>query len=145
MAWPADLRNLRPCPNFTDGLSEADLVVAETQLGLTLPQHLRDLLAYSDGLTGEYELALVWPLQRIVDENLHFRDNTAFKTLYMPFDCLLFFSDAGNGDQFAYTIVGGEVRRPDIFVWNHETDSRTWVASSLRSFLPDWLNGKISV
>ena len=64
---------------------------------------------------------------------------------YMPFDCLLFFSDAGNGDQFAYTIAGGEVRRPDIFVWNHEDDSRAWVSSSLRSFLPDWISGKLAV
>mgnify|MGYP003383353759 CR=1 FL=1 len=145
MAWPADLRTLTPCPNFADGASEVDLVAAETRLGLKLPPHLRELLAHTDGLTGEYDLSLVWPLQRIIGDNLHFRAYPEFKTLYMPFDCLLFFSDAGNGDQFAYTIAGGEVRRPDIFVWNHEDDSRAWVSSSLRSFLPDWISGKLAV
>ena len=94
---------------------------------------------------GEYDLSLVWPLQRIIDDNLRFRADPEFKTLYMPFDCLLFFSDAGNGDQFAYAITGGDVRRPDIFLWNHEDDSRAWVSSSMRSFLPDWISGKLAV
>jgi hypothetical protein len=37
--------------------------------------------------------------------------NTDFKELYMPFDCLLFFADAGNGDQFGYPICDGVIRR----------------------------------
>lgn len=63
----------------------------------------------------------------------------------MPFEPLLFFADAGNGDMFAYTVCNGSVRRPDIFVWNHEDDSRTWVAPSLALYLEWWLSGKLKV
>lgn len=54
-----------------------------------------------------------------------FRQSVDFRELYMPFDCLLFIADAGNGDQFAYSIVGGAIRRDDIFAWDHENDSRS--------------------
>ena len=63
----------------------------------------------------------------------------------MPFDPLLFFGDAGNGDQFAYAIHEAQVRRNDIFAWDHETDSRTWVAPSLERYLEWWLSGRINV
>jgi hypothetical protein len=63
----------------------------------------------------------------------------------MPFDHLLFFADAGDGDQFAFGILNGEIRNPDIFVWNHENDSRTWVAPSLDVYLEWWINGKLKV
>nr|WP_329202312.1 MULTISPECIES: SMI1/KNR4 family protein [unclassified Streptomyces] len=52
--------------------------------------------------------------------------------LYMPFDALLFFGDNGGGDQFAFVQTP---RRPDVFVWEHETDSRRWVAGDLRDYL----------
>ncbi|MDQ4123150.1 MAG: SMI1/KNR4 family protein [Acidobacteriota bacterium] len=63
----------------------------------------------------------------------------------MPFDSLLFFADAGNGDQFAFRILKGEIRRNDVFVWNHEDDSRTWVASNLKQYLQWWLSGKLQI
>ena len=50
----------------------------------------------------------------------------------MPFDNLFFFSDAGNGDLFCYSILkNGIIEKTDIYVWNHEDDSRTWAAASL--------------
>lgn len=61
----------------------------------------------------------------------------------MPFDCLLFFADAGNGEQFAYSIQDGLIRKDDIYVWNHEDDSRTWVAPSLKKFIQWGLEGII--
>lgn len=61
----------------------------------------------SDGIEGEYDLGLIWLLDRIVEDNLFFRGHTDFKELYMPFDCLLFFADAGDGDQFAFPIHAG--------------------------------------
>lgn len=36
-------------------------------------------------------------------------------------------------------------KRDDIFVWDHESDSRKWVASSLEDFLKGWIGGEISV
>ena len=29
------------------------------------------------------------------------------------------------GQQFAYVVMAGAVRRKDLFAWNHEDDSRT--------------------
>ena len=74
-----------------------------------------------------------------------FRSKTDFRQLYMPFDSLLFFADPGNGDQFAFPIQSSSIRRADVFVWNHEDDSRTWVAPSLEKYLEWWLDGTIQV
>ena len=81
-----------------------------------MPDELKALLSESNGVHGEYELGLIWPIERIVKDNLEFRQTPVFRDLYMPFDPLLFFADAGNGDQFAFAILDGEIRRSDIFV-----------------------------
>ncbi|HMJ10328.1 MAG TPA: SMI1/KNR4 family protein, partial [Polyangiaceae bacterium] len=73
------------------------------------------------------------------------RCSPEFRELYMSFEPLLFFADAGNGDQFAFAITGGVVRRPDIFVWHHENDSRAWVAPSLERYLEWWLLGTLKL
>jgi hypothetical protein len=112
---------------------------------MRLPQSLRELLAESNGVRGEYDLALVWPIKRIVADNRSFRESESFRTLYMPFDGLLFFADAGNGDQFSFAVAGGQVRRPDIFVWNHEEDSRTWLAKDLCDYLEGWISGRLEI
>jgi hypothetical protein len=106
--------------------------------GIKLEAQLRSCLLEADGVRGEYSLDLLWPIERIVADNRRFRSHPDFRELYMPFDCLLFFADAGNGDQFAYPILVGAIRRNDIFVWNHEDDSRTWVAPSLKTYF-EWL------
>jgi len=117
----------------------------ESSLGVLFPDKLKSLLQESDGIEGSYGLGLIWDVERIKKDNLNFRQFPDFKDLYMPFDHLLFFADAGNGDQFAFGILNGEIRNPDIFVWNHEDDSRTWVAPSLDIYLEWWLNGKLKV
>jgi len=124
--------------------TESDLLSAEDTLGIRLPQQLRRYLLKSDGMDDEYGFAIVWPLERIVRDNQLFRTNADFKELYMPFDCLLFFAEAGNGDQFAFPIQSGEIRRDDVFLWNHEDDSRTWVAPSLETYVEWRLAGKLS-
>ncbi|MFJ4004272.1 hypothetical protein ACIPWL_12550 [Streptomyces sp. NPDC090023] len=35
------------------------------------------------------------------------------------------------------------VDRPDVFVWDHETDSRTWVARSLADYLERSVSGAL--
>lgn len=121
-----------------------DLQRIEAKLKVALPDDLRSLLAQSDGVEGIYGLGLVWSSARILDDNTRFRTFPAFRDLYMPFDPLLFFGDAGNGDQFAYTICGGKVR-PDIFAWNHEDDSRSWMAPSLERYFEWTFAGKLKV
>ena len=114
---------------------------AETTLGHSLPNDLGQVLAESDGIEGEYGLGLVWSLDRITADNASFRTDESFRDLFMPFDGLVFFADAGNGDQFALSLTGN----CEVYVWDHETDSRSWVAPSVMAYLEGWMTGRIKV
>jgi hypothetical protein len=131
---------------FSEPATVQELARVERELNVQLPTELRACLEESNGVKDEYGFGLIWSVERIIKDNLMFRTYPDFRTLYMPFDCLLFFSDAaGNGDQFAYAILAAEVRMENIYVWNHEDDSRTWVAFGLAKFLEWWLTGVIKL
>ncbi|MFE7095582.1 SMI1/KNR4 family protein [Streptomyces erythrochromogenes] len=117
---------------FGEPVGEAVVADAERRLGGTLPAALVSLLGESDGIVGHHGTDTVWPLEQIVEQNLAFRSDPDFARLYMPFDALLFFGDNGGGDQFAFVRTP---ERDDIFVWEHENDSRRWVARDLRDYL----------
>ncbi|MEU0679997.1 SMI1/KNR4 family protein [Streptomyces albogriseolus] len=104
----------------------------ESELGQSLPSDLRSFLLESDGLTDEYGTDVVWSAQRMLDDNMHFRGDEQLRSLYMPFDSLMFFGDNGGGDQFAFVRVP---ERNEVFVWDHETDSRNLVSPALESYL----------
>ncbi|MFF1699472.1 SMI1/KNR4 family protein [Streptomyces sp. NPDC058257] len=130
--WRAVAGLAYPEAEFSTPVYAADVAAAERRLGCPLPSELVSLLYETDGMVGRYGVDTVWPLERIVEDNLLFRSDSSFADLYMPFDALLFFGDDGGGDQFAF------VRRPprgDIFVWQHEDDSRRWVARDLKDYL----------
>ncbi|BFT72356.1 SMI1/KNR4 family protein [Paenibacillus sp. P36] len=143
--WLDLIKGLNSDYKFHAPVTEAQLLEVEDSLHVELPESLKELLMESNGVLDEYGCDIVWALERIVTDNLEFRSNDSFKDLYMPFDHLLFFSDAGNGDQIAFPILNGKVEKNDIYVWNHEDDSRTWISTSLSSFIKGWLNGTISV
>ena len=143
--WRDFITSLTDDATFAAGATQSSIAATEDALAVDFPEQLRSLLLESDGVLGEYDLGLVWSLDRIRDDNLHFRNNTDFAALYMPFEHLLFFSDAGNGDQFAYPIQNGKIRRPDVFVWDHESDDRRWVAGSLKQYVQWWLDGTLTL
>ena len=130
---------------FAPSASAAAIADAETVLSISFPDELRTILRESNGVIGQYELGLVWDLDRIQRDNLQFRGDSDFRDLYMPFDHLLFFADAGNGDQFAFPIQNGIIHRNDVFVWDHESDDRRWVAGSLKQYLQWWLDGTLTL
>jgi hypothetical protein len=143
--WREFIRGLTPECEFSEPATSIRIRNAESKLGLPLPSDLRDFFRESDGVLGQFGLGVVWSLDRVVSDNLSFRKNSDFSELYMPFDHLLFFADAGNGDQFAFPIKGGAVTQHDVYAWDHENDSRTWVASSLKQYVEWWLSGKIQL
>jgi hypothetical protein len=143
--WRELIHGVAPDCVFAEPASAVRLGEAERSLSLGFPAELRSLLLETDGVLGKNELGLIWPLARIEADNLSFRSNSDFAELYMPFDPLLFFADAGNGDQFAFSVLQGAVSRSDIFAWDHEDDSRFWVAPSLEKYLEWWLVGKIQI
>ena len=114
---------------------------AERELGHHLPDALRGLLAETNGIEGEYGLGLLWTAERIGEDNARFRADEDFRKLYMPFDGMVFVADAGNGDQFAVSLSGNQ----EVYVWNHEDDSRTWVAPTLMRYLESWMTGELTV
>lgn len=143
--WKELFDNILGEREFTAPVAKAGLQEAEAEMGHELPDDLKRLLLETDGVKDAYRCDLIWSLNRIKKDNLLFRKSDDFKELYMPFDCLLFFSDAGNGDQFAYSVLNGKISKEDIYVWNHEDDSRTWVAPSLKVFCEWWSNGTIKI
>ena len=108
---------------FHDGASDTEIGACEAALGQSLPRELAELLRETNGVQGEYGLGLIWAVQRIAADNVRFRGDEAFARLYLPFGSLLFFADAGNGDQFAFVIrerpgrgvrVGPRDRQPHL-------------------------------
>ncbi|MFC1436603.1 SMI1/KNR4 family protein [Streptacidiphilus sp. N1-3] len=140
--WTELVASLPGTAVFKPPASESSLTQCATILGHPLPTTLTTLLRESNGIEGNYGHGLIWSAGRIASENQFLREDAELATLYMPFAPLLFFADAGNGDLFALL---ARIDRHDVFVWNHEDDSRTWVASSLRQYLDWWLTGKIKV
>ena len=127
--------------DFREPATPQSLRAVEAKLGAPLPSELRDLLSETDGIEGEYGLGLVWSAERIGEDNARFRSDPEFADLYLPFEGLVFFADAGNGDQFAASLRGAQ----DVYMWNHEDDSRVWVASTVLDFLRRWMTNELTI
>ena len=130
--WKQTALQAYPAAEFAPPVTAAALDAAELRLGEALPAPLRELLLETDGILGRFSVNTVWNLDAIVEQNLFFRGDPTFATLYMPFTPLLFIGGNGGGDQFAFVQTPA---RPDIFVWDHESDSRSWAANDLRDYL----------
>ncbi|WP_089686255.1 SMI1/KNR4 family protein [Catalinimonas alkaloidigena] len=113
-----------------------------------LPAALEELYTQTNGITvstdGNGLDELVWSIEKVIEVNQSYRANLDFKSLFMSFEQLLFISASGNGDLFGFVTLQNSFERQDIFVWNHEDDSRTWVAPSLTVFLEWRLKDKIN-
>jgi hypothetical protein len=154
MKWQKFIQNLKPVDEeikyqLRQPCDIKSLVAIETEFQIDLSDELKSLYQESDGileLLGDQEIGtLIWLAEYLIKENKSYRETADFKDLYMPFDSLLFFGDAGNGDCFGYSILNGAIQKLDVFTWNHEDDSRTWVAPNLEKFIEWWVEGKINV
>lgn len=131
---------------FTIPATKSEIGQLQKELSIKFPDELLELLSETNGVFDKWECPMIWPISQIMKDNLFYRNFEGYNDIYMPFDHLFFFSDAGNGDLFFYSIVkNGTVEKRDIYVWNHEDDSRTWVASSLKDFIEGWITGRIKV
>lgn len=142
--WKNIIRSISLDLRLKNPATKDELTEVQKYLHVELPNDLSHLLQETNGIEGEYG-DFIWDASRIKTENMNMRNTVVFKDLYMPFDCLLFFADGGNGDLFGYSILNGIVQRDDIYVWNHENDSRTCVAPSLKTFMKWWGSGKITI
>ena len=124
----SDARLARPAPR-------TEIALVRRALGIALPSELARFLAASNGLRAQSGSPLVWSATEIVEQNRAMRGNHDYALLYMPFDCLLFFGTPGNGDHYAYRILGGAVSPSGVYRWDHENDSREWFAADLEDYL----------
>ncbi|MGD6897061.1 SMI1/KNR4 family protein [Bacillus infantis] len=74
----------------------------QTELNVELPEELTALFNETNGVFDNWNCPLVWPASQIIKDNLFYRNFKDYRDIYMPFDHLFFFSDAGNGDLFCY-------------------------------------------
>jgi len=72
------------------------------------------------------------PIGELVERNDDLRTNERYGTVYMSFESLIFFGQLGNGDLFGQPVIQAAVRE-EVFVWDHEDDSRTWYAADIAS------------
>jgi len=129
---------------FQPPATNAEIIRISEELNVNAPQKLFTLLSETNGVFDCFGCPLIWSTAQIVRDNLFFRGLGDNEDLYKPFDNLLFFSDSGCGDLFGYKLVNGNIQAEDIYVWNHEDDSRMWVASSLEEFIKGWITGEIT-
>lgn len=142
--WKDYISSVSKDYSFKPPASNAEIIQISEELNVKLPNKLFDLYNETNGVFDSFGCPLIWSTSQIVKDNLFFRNFSDYKDIYMPFDQLLFFSDNGCGDLFGYQILNRSIQTEDIYVWNHEDDSRTWVASSLEVFIKGWMTGEIT-
>lgn len=104
--------------------SDADVRDAGEALGCRLSASLRILYAQTNGLLDEWGYAYVLSLAELVQQNQQFR--AQYGDVYMSFQALVLFGQLGNGDMLFQPCVPEAT--DNVFVWDHEDDSRTWYA-----------------
>ncbi|MFE0916099.1 MULTISPECIES: SMI1/KNR4 family protein [unclassified Streptomyces] len=130
--WREMMTKIAAEVEFGAPADEAAVEAAENALGQTLPMELSDLLRECNGVRGPDGLDVIWSAERIAQDNTALRSADDLAQLYMPFQPLVFFGDNGGGDQFAFV---RSPQRDEIFVWDHETDSRYLVAYRLDQYI----------
>src|ERR1700674_391202 len=100
MNWREYIAGISADAEFNPPASASEVAAAETVLKVKLPKELKELLRQCNGVSGPYGIAFIWSTAEIAKRNIEMRSYPGFEKLYMPFDPLLFFGDAGNGDLF---------------------------------------------
>ena len=129
-------------PEFAAPASEADIAAVESEFQIKFPDALRQLLAESNGVESFFG-SLCWSTDEITSQNREFRTASDYPELYMPFDHLFFFASDSGGDCFAFRILSTGVDPHNVYRWDHETDARSWAASSFRRFVDQWCAGSM--
>ena len=95
-----------------------------------------DLIALLKEANGDGDVLL--SVDQIIETNLTNRQIDG----YMPMDCILFFARNGCGDYYGYGIRKDK-EFSNIYFWDHELDSRTYIGGYLEQLLDSYLKGEI--
>ncbi|MEY2196865.1 SMI1/KNR4 family protein [Neobacillus sp. BF23-41] len=141
--WKKLMKNICDDSIFNEPAFKNQIEEIEERFNLNLPREFISFLKETNG--AEVKGAGFSSTKLIIELNSDFRTDEIFKETYMPLDCFLFIGGSGNGDYFGYSIVNGDIQTENIYLWNHETDSREWIAPSLEQLFIWWSEGEISV
>jgi len=133
--WRDLLGGLFDDAEFSDPIGPADMYAVEAAFSVSLPEDLQALMAETNGITAHYGTAVLWPTAEIIQRNREMRETEDFRSLYMPFEPLLFVGEGGNGDLYGYRGLAGRIETLDVYKWDHEDDSRIWFARDLEDYL----------
>ena len=146
--WKEIIQKVDPACEFRDPASPSELARVEKVFGHKLPDSLRGLLLETNGVyhPSSY-LDIIWDSDQIARRNNEMRQNKKFAKIYMTFQSLLFFADAGvDGIMFAFQVTAsGTVQDGNIVVWDGIEDSRPVLAYSLEDYLTRWLDGRLKI
>lgn len=107
---------------------------AEIILEIRFPEELKELLLEVDG-----DNWFVFSVNRIVENYLSLSSCD-----YCPnAQGMLFVAGNGCGDYLGYQPVDGECISTDIYMWDHEVDELTIVASDLKDAITKYYNDEI--
>jgi cell wall assembly regulator SMI1 len=128
VSWRDVVLAVLPSAQLADGAPPGAVAGADGSLGAPLPEDLASLLQETDGVRSSDGSYLIWPVERIVHDNLDLRNLPAFK---VP-DPLLVFGDSGGGsDRVAWDATSPA----HIVIWDRDTDERRPVAVDLADYL----------
>ncbi len=102
---------------------------------MALPAVLNQFYRQSNGLVGPHGDMFVMPIQKLVKTNIEHWLNDDYEDQYMPLESLLFFASRGDGDLFAFSILGEKIQENKIYRWERATDSRIFYAENLEQYL----------
>lgn len=114
-------------------VSETEIQAVEQHLGMRLPDDLREIYLYSNGIDSEYGIA-VYKLQDIVSENAEIKAEQLQLDWVLPVDSFLFFAPEGNGDYFGFPITEAGIGKT-VMELDHEDDSRIYAAPDIFNLL----------
>ena len=109
---------------------------AESKLGVGFPDELKKMLSEMNG-----DKWLLWSVEQIVDDNMQIREYLA--DCYEGINELLFIAGNGCGDYYAYSIQNGQILTTEMIIWEHEDNSKTFVAHSLLEMIDRYYNSEI--
>lgn len=111
-----------------------DVLEVENKLDLIFPQRLKNLLSEFNG-----DNYFILSTKEIIEVNTNLRKLTC----YMPLNCLLFIAGNGCGDYFGYAITGEGINDSQIYMWDHESDNRVYIADGLKDLIEKYYTDQI--
>jgi cell wall assembly regulator SMI1 len=131
MTWAKRAKLCFPDCRLGRKASSASIEEAERRLGRELPQELKALFAETDGIFDNRGDWLVHSLDYLIEDILGLWE---IDDLYMAPRTMILFGGPGNGDRYFIPVLPNGVYSECIFLWDHETDSREWIAQSFSDY-----------